>query len=153
MRNKPEFVIVHHSATADTDERQYDPIRWWHMRRRGWRDIGYHRVYELARGEWLALAGRPLNMTGAHCPGYNARSIGVCFVGNYSDGIIDSELLHVGARDIAGICETLGIPIENILPHKSVRHTECPGAYFPFGTLRELVRDYIKYAGEDLTED
>lgn len=148
MRNRPQFVIVHHSAGADTDEIEYQRIRWYHRYVRGWRDIGYHRIYERIKGQWLAVAGRPLNMSGAHCPGYNAKSVGVCFVGDFTAEKPDTFQLAVGARDIAGLCDVLGIPTENIIPHRAVRATACPGDAFPWHILIDMVENYRESDGD-----
>ena len=45
---------------------------------KGWADIGYHYLIGLNGERWN---GRNVNLVGAHCEGYNANSIGVCYVG------------------------------------------------------------------------
>ena len=45
---------------------------------RGWSDIGYHYVVYL---DGTIHEGRNVNISGAHCTGHNANSIGVVYVG------------------------------------------------------------------------
>lgn len=54
-------------------------IRQWHLER-GFNDIGYH-IVVLQDGS--IEFGRPFDVMGAHCKGYNKESIGVCWVGGY----------------------------------------------------------------------
>jgi len=53
----------------------------WH-KQRGWKGIGYHYVI---RRSGLIEPGRPENEKGAHVAGFNAHSIGICWVGGKSD--------------------------------------------------------------------
>lgn len=52
-------------------------IRFWN-KRQGLSDIGYHYVIHLVG---TVEEGRPWERAGAHCRGYNATSIGICYVG------------------------------------------------------------------------
>lgn len=77
MRHIDE-IIIHCSATPEGKDYTVDQIRDWHVRGRGWQDIGYH--YVIYR-DGSVHQGRPEGMIGAHTVGHNARSIGVCYVG------------------------------------------------------------------------
>ncbi len=71
-----EHIVIHHSASPlDTT---VDDIRRWHMEK-AWDDIGYHFVIH-SDGE--VLFGRPVVYKGAHCYGYNGKTIGICVVGD-----------------------------------------------------------------------
>lgn len=76
MREINEF-IVHCSATPNARPVSVDTIRQWHIAR-GWKDIGYHYVIQPSG---LVEDGRSLELTGAHCKGHNANSVGVCMIG------------------------------------------------------------------------
>ena len=72
-----EAIIIHCTATKeDLDIRAKDVDRW--HKEQGWRMIGYNYLIDL---DGTVEVGRPLTMTGAHCKGWNDRSIGVCYVG------------------------------------------------------------------------
>jgi N-acetylmuramoyl-L-alanine amidase len=75
---KIDKIIWHCSATPDGRDVKLETIREWHMRERGWSDIGYHYVIEL---DGTIQMGRPLIRAGAHVAGHNAHSIGICYVG------------------------------------------------------------------------
>ena len=74
---KIEKLIVHCSATKPDMNIGADEIREWHLKR-GFSDIGYHFVI---RRDGTLERGRPLDLTGAHCKGYNKRSVGICLIG------------------------------------------------------------------------
>lgn len=70
-------IIVHCSATPEGRHTTVEEIRQWHLQR-GWKDIGYHYVIYL---DGTIHKGRPEEVVGAHCSGYNKNSIGVCYIG------------------------------------------------------------------------
>jgi len=76
MRNI-EKIIIHCSATPEGRDVKIETIKSWHVKGRGWCDIGYHYVIEL---NGLIKFGRPLEKSGAHTKGHNATSIGICYV-------------------------------------------------------------------------
>lgn len=70
-------IIIHCTATKAGRKTTVEEIDRWH-RARGFRCIGYHYVIYL---DGTVARGRDDSQTGAHCKGYNAHSIGVCYVG------------------------------------------------------------------------
>ena len=70
-------IIVHCTATPEGRVETVQSIRNMHLKN-GWSDIGYHYLIGLNGERWV---GRDVNLVGAHCVGYNANSIGVCYVG------------------------------------------------------------------------
>lgn len=70
-------LIIHCSATPGGRDYTVADIDRWH-KARGFKMIGYHYVIRL---DGTIEQGRPLEMTGAHCKGHNARSIGICYIG------------------------------------------------------------------------
>lgn len=76
-------IIVHCTATFRGQDVDVQVIRDWHVGQ-GWNDIGYHFVIE---ENGSIVAGRPIELIGAHCAGRNKASIGVVYVGGLgSDG-------------------------------------------------------------------
>lgn len=73
-------LIVHCTATSEGREVTVEEIDRWH-KQRGWKSIGYHYVIYL---DGSIHKGRDEKEAGAHCSGYNADSIGVCYVGGLS---------------------------------------------------------------------
>lgn len=75
---KIEEIIVHCADTPEGRDVRAEEIRRWHMKERGWSDIGYHYVVDI---DGTVEAGRPVEIVGAHCSGHNANSIGICYIG------------------------------------------------------------------------
>ena len=70
-------IIIHCTATRPNAICTVESIRKYH-RSLGWHDIGYHYV---VYPDGSVHAGRPVEEVGAHCPGHNAQSIGIAYVG------------------------------------------------------------------------
>ena len=71
-------VILHCLATPEGRDYSVAQVREWHVKDRGFADIGYHYLIHL---DGTVEEGRPLDMIGAHCTGQNAHSIGVVYAG------------------------------------------------------------------------
>lgn len=137
--NKPEYIIIHHSATQQGDA---ETFRRAH-KAKGWRDIGYHYVIGNGTysGDGEVETGRPENESGAHCSadGMNFKSIGICLVGNFD---IDKptpaqmEALEKLCRDIMAQYK---IPVSKVLGHGEVKGaaTNCPGRHFNMAEFRK----------------
>lgn len=74
---KINLIIIHCTATIEGRDYTVSTIDSWH-RQRGFDCIGYH--YVIYR-DGTVHTGRSICKVGAHCKGYNANSIGVCYVG------------------------------------------------------------------------
>ena len=75
-------IIIHCAATPEGKDYTVDQIRQWHTTPKpngnGWKDIGYHFVIYR---DGSVHPGRPIEQIGAHTSGYNASSIGICYIG------------------------------------------------------------------------
>jgi len=71
-------IILHCTATPEGKHFDVDTIRRWHVKDRGWKDIGYHYVIYI---DGSVHEGRPIEQAGAHTSGHNADSIGITYVG------------------------------------------------------------------------
>lgn len=76
-----DTIIIHCSATREGKDFRAADIERWH-REQGFAMIGYNFVVDL---DGTVEVGRPLSMTGAHCKGWNDRSIGICYVGGLDE--------------------------------------------------------------------
>lgn len=72
------YLVIHCSATKMTTDFSVSALRHLHVDINHWQDIGYN-FYITKDG--IIHKCRPLTMVGAHCSGYNATSIGVCYEG------------------------------------------------------------------------
>lgn len=75
-------IIIHCAATPEGKDYTVEQIRQWHItpkpKGNGWKDIGYHFVIYR---DGSVHPGRPIEQIGAHTSGYNANSIGICYIG------------------------------------------------------------------------
>lgn len=151
-----EYIVIHHSASADTALEDFDAIFNWHTGNpnvdppvgRGWRDIGYHAVVERLENSPSAQFGRPDHTPGAHVFGHNSSTLGCCFVGNFNNGPPNMDLIRYGAfRVIAPWCVQYHVQVEQVVGHNEVpgTSTDCPGTFFDMDAFRDLVNEYIIY--------
>lgn len=78
---KIDTIIIHCSATKRGADFSAADIDRWH-RQRGFQGIGYHYVIRL---DGTIEAGRSIELAGAHSKGWNAHSIGICYVGGLDE--------------------------------------------------------------------
>ena len=71
-------IILHCTATPEGKHFDVATIRRWHVKDRGWKDIGYHYVIYI---DGSVHEGRPIEQAGADTSGHNADSIGITYVG------------------------------------------------------------------------
>ena len=88
---------------------------------------GHHFLVEKVGPSYEVIAGRPLDMSGAHARGSNTTHIGVCLVGNFNRSDPPRAQLKVAARHIRGLMKALGIRRSAIRLHREVNETDCPG--------------------------
>lgn len=122
-------IIFHHSASPVSTT--LEKIREWHVGR-GWSDIGYHFVIER---HGLIRHGRSVEKVGAHAEGANEDSIGVCITG---DNTSDTQGWHMDQIDAAQrLVDAILLlwPEAEILGHRDIKATECPGL-----EIREVIQ-------------
>jgi len=143
--NKPRQIVIHHSATKDSASLSWPEIRSYHIENNGWDDIGYHAGIEKYGITYETLLGRPWYVVGAHCPGANSSSLGFVFIGNFEDLSPPRTMLEEAAyRILAPWCLQFAIKPENIVGHRDLRPTKCPGQYFDLPTLRQIVERELR---------
>lgn len=77
MKRKIDAIIVHCSATKAGQDYTEADINRWHCAQ-GMGGTGYHYVIRL---NGKIERGRDISLPGAHCRGWNNRSIGICYIG------------------------------------------------------------------------
>lgn len=118
-------IIIHHSASPDVSAQV---IHSWHLEK-GWSGIGYHYVI---RADGTVESGRPRDMIGAHAGAeVNRDSIGICLTGSFMEHQPGTEQLDSLVQLLAYLEDTYGNGIE-VLRHKDVAATDCPGELFPW---------------------
>lgn len=142
MPNKPNKIIIHHSATTDgLVLKDFDAIKRYHINENGWRDIGYHYVIESVSNQYQIIPGRGENEEGAHCVGQNTQSIGICLVGDFTKQEPPEGQIQTLVYLIKDIYKRYGpLPIYG---HKDFNSTSCPGK-LSIEKVRELVTKKAK---------
>lgn len=120
------LLIIHCTATPAGREVSRAEVDRWH-RERGWDGIGYHYLIHL---DGSIEQGRPEERVGAHCKGYNAHSIGICYVGG-----LDKQGHPTDTRTNAQrhALRQLLLALRQRYPHAAIRghrdfnpHKACP---------------------------
>lgn len=110
--------IVHCSDSPDDMDIGVEEIRQWHLGR-GWDDVGYHFII---RRNGVIEMGRTLNVQGAHCVGYNMKSVGTCLVGAHDF----TEAQFSSLRRLHTMLESLFNGIKAAGHRDFNRHKTCP---------------------------
>lgn len=146
--NNPKWIVIHHSAGSVHDT--VETIRRFHIEKRGWQDIGYHRVIlnplgshtVMGEAKDLIKQGRKDEIQGAHCPGYNTKSIGICLIGNFDIEKPPEPMIEALKIELKKISNKYLIPLENIKGHRELYATVCPGKFL-FERLQKLKKELV----------
>ncbi|KAK2575092.1 hypothetical protein KPH14_008821 [Odynerus spinipes] len=133
-RSPTPYVVIHHGGirqycydqeSCSKIVRSYQDL---HIDDRGWFDIGYSFVI----GEdGNVYEGRGWNKVGAHAPGYNFQSIGICVIGDFTDTLPNAAALRA-LNSLISCGVSLGKIRDDykLIGHRQARDTECPGETF-----------------------
>lgn len=132
-------IIVHCTATRPdfmaegSTSAKVAAVRGWHMKDRGWSDIGYH--FLIDRDGTVAV-GRPLATTGAHTQGRNMGTIGVSLFGGHGSSATDAfheNFTEAQDRALRGLIDRLRAahgPLK-LSGHNQWAAKACPGFNVP----------------------
>lgn len=152
-KNNPDLIIYHHTAMNSKSTFQ-DVVRV--IKERKWL-TGYNCVIQYDGSvhpfcRW--------DRYGSHAAGYNARSLGIAFNGNFEtdprvpfsnpDGRLGparpgEEQLKAGARVVTLWTFLYNIPVDfekNIIAHNTISAKTCPGNNFPYDEFRYWIEHY-----------
>ncbi len=134
----PTDIVLHHSATRDSETFSWAAIRRYHTQTLRWRDIGYHYGIEDVAGEPEIMVGRMMNESGAHCrgAGMNRRSLGVCFVGNFDATPPPRAIWNAGVRLVISLMDVFDIGPRRVHGHCDLSSKTCPGKLFDLKRFR-----------------
>uniref|UniRef100_A0A8C8SUX5 Peptidoglycan-recognition protein n=1 Tax=Pelusios castaneus TaxID=367368 RepID=A0A8C8SUX5_9SAUR len=143
LRTPVPFVIIHHTAgnrctSLASCRQQVKGIQNYHMDNQRWSDIGYNfligedgRVYE----------GRGWRTVGAHARGWNAKSLGFSFLGNFSNRAPNAAALNA-AKKLIQCAVSRGYLSRSytLKGHRNVNQTSCPG-----NSLYAIIRTWPRF--------
>ena len=119
-------IILHCSATPEGKDYTVEQIRQWHIAR-NFSDVGYHFIIYR---DGTVHRGRPVEKIGAHTTGYNAHSIGICYIGGCAaDGNTPKNTLTKAQRiALIRLLKELRVtyPMATIHGHNEFANKACP---------------------------
>ena len=126
--NKPDKIIVHHTAVSRTYP-QFSEVDRYHKSREFPRSslgyyIGYHVLIER---DGIVRYPRAISDEGAHCKGQNFTSIGIALAGNFDAEHPSAKQVDKLGITITRLMKLYKIPITRIYPHRRFRPTSCYG--------------------------
>lgn len=128
-----EGIVLHHSGVNVLQS--VEIIHNYH-KNKGWAGIGYH-FY--VRKDGSIYRGRPENMAGAHCPGVNSISLGICAEGDFEQEIMNDVQKNAIVELIKNIKSRYNI--QWIKGHREILSTDCPGANYPLQEIIDLANN------------
>jgi hypothetical protein len=155
---KVQRIIIHHTATTNDIK---DPIKTiqgiysYHAITRGWGDIGYNYIMDQDGNIYEGRAGGK-GVVGGHAGVGNNGSIGIAVLGNFEEKEVPKKVITSLAKFISkkakefnidpmGYSILKGVRLPNILGHRDVMATACPGDYMyeKLPLIRQLAaKDY-----------
>jgi len=171
-----QAVVVHHTVSSNSYTRAQAPalvrgVYEYHVKGRGWSDVGYHflvdrfgTVYEGRKG---SLGKVPL---GVHSGGFNTNTMGVAIVGEFTGTVPTTTVLRSVAQVAAWKLASYGRDplgttvltaregsthprrkpgwrgsLPTVMGHRDVASTACPGqkVYDRLGTVRSYAADQV----------
>ncbi|KAG7307908.1 hypothetical protein JYU34_006523 [Plutella xylostella] len=138
-----DLVIIQHTATdtCNTDEECQEYVQWiqiYHMQSLNYWDIGPN---FLIGGNGKVYEGPGWLHMGAHTHGYNRKSVGISFIGNFNDIIPTNASLLAAEKLIeCGVTEEHLSPSYSLVGHRQLRPTESPGK-----NLYEIIQKWPHY--------
>ena len=134
----PTHIGIHHSGTLDTSTLTWGILRKNHQAVYEGADHPYHYGVEYIRDSYEILLGRMPDLKGAHCPqqGMNRKSLGVCVVGNFNINAPPPLQWSKTLELVRYLMHHYTIPVKNVIGHRDVKDTDCPGRFFDLGKFR-----------------
>lgn len=152
--SKIRKIIVHHTATTkdlDNPKAAIRAIYNYHAVTRGWGDIGYNYIIDQQGRVYEGRAGGE-KVVGAHAGKANIGSIGIGLLGDYDA----DEIPYPALQSLINLIDTKtelynlspdgrsrfrGKVIPNIIGHRDVEASTCPGQYLyaKLPVIRELL--------------
>ena len=157
MINKPIYIFVHHTGGSNANplnDSSNFTFKQCDLQHKSDPNInsqppvksslgfycGYH--YYIEKDGTLYQA-RADTEGGAHCKGYNFSSIGICLAGNFDATLPTSAQEKTLQKLILQKMEQLRIPLQNVLPHRSVPAKTCFGKRLPDSWAQDLMRQLM----------
>jgi len=146
-QNAWQYLVIHHSASPSGNAASFDRMH----RGKGWDGLAYHFVITNGKGgpdgglqvssRWWAqkhgahAGAMPVDTPPDERNAYNEFGIGICLVGNFEHRAPSRAQMKTLAMLVTKLRGQFNIPVENVVGHRHVKSTACPGGLFPWKTL------------------
>lgn len=131
-----QYIVIHHSASKSGNAAEFDKF---HRVNNGWnRGLGYDFVIGNGKGATdgkIEVGPRWIKqIDGAHAgvKKYNRYGIGICLVGNFEKTSPSKKQVASLVSLIRYLQKRYNIPSGNVILHRHVKTTACPGTKFPY---------------------
>lgn len=126
-----DTVVLHHSATESGSPKAFAD---YHVRHNRWPGIGYHFVVGQKGEAWQT---NDLTTISYHASGWNARSIGVCLVGNFDKQKLEGQQKNTLLALLAHLKD---MGVKRLVGHRETgAKKSCPGLNVDMEALREEI--------------
>lgn len=125
-------IVCHHPAHPSWS---IHDIHKYHRDKLGWAGIGYN-YFITKDGRIQQGRGRHV---GAHVSGHNDNTLGVCFQGDFEKQKMTDAQVKAGARLIANLLRNEGLQISDVIGHRDLANTACPGKNFRMDDLKQAI--------------
>lgn len=134
--NNIQYIVVHHIAAVEATPLQVDA---WD-KANGWNGAGYN-YYVRKDGTVYEMRGDNI---GSQCLNYNSISYGIGCEGDYEH--YDTEMPKEQYKSLLEVVKWLKgrFPQAQIVGHKELFATACPGQYFPLDDIKNLKEPEIQ---------
>lgn len=132
-------IVIHHSASSGGSVESIDAAH----KGRGWDGVGYHFVIGngdgMGDGEIESTFRWRGQTHGAHAgkAEYNQHGIGICLIGNFEDSQPSTAQMAAVKRLVSVLKHEYGIPSDEVIAHRDVKATACPGRNFPIAEISQ----------------
>ncbi|GIM28028.1 N-acetylmuramoyl-L-alanine amidase [Clostridium polyendosporum] len=126
----PQMIIFHHTVEQNKTPQHIHEL---HLKR-GWAGIGYHFYI---RKDGKIYRGRAENSVGAHAGAYNNVALGIALEGNFM--IEKPTKKQINSLILLSRHLVQKYAITDLLRHKDIMDTQCPGVNFPFEEVKNKV--------------
>ncbi len=144
---KWRYIVIHHMAAPRGSAAVIHRMH----KKRGWDGLGYHFVVgngSLTADGQVEVGYRwSRQLKGAHARArqgddnrWNLHGIGICLVGDFTQTAPSRKQLDTLVALVRALRTEYDISVGNIVPHRFVRPTECPGPRFPWREFLSRVR-------------
>lgn len=142
-------IVLHHSASrgGDVDSIDAQHSQLTDAEGRRWRGIGYHFVIgngqDMADGQVEATFRWHDQLPGAHAGKreYNEAGIGICLIGNFDEQAPTPRQLAACKQLVRELGTRYEIEPEQVVGHRDVKATACPGQHFPLDEIAVAAAD------------